>query len=115
MKTILFVLLAVFVTSANVSTALAGKKEKITVQTSAQCGGCEARITKALTEIDGVKKSSFDMATKQVTVTFDTKKTNADAIRMAIANVGYDADAKTADPAAYGKLPGCCQKGGHDK
>jgi copper chaperone CopZ len=114
MKTILFALLAVFATSVNVATALAGKKEKITVQTSAQCGGCEARITKAVAEIDGVKKTTFDMATKQVTVTFDTDKTNADAIRKAIANVGYDADTQVADPSAYSKLPGCCQKGGHD-
>ena len=114
MKSILFALLAIMITSANVTTALAGKKEKITIQTSAQCGGCEARITKAVTGIDGVKKSSFDMATKQVTVTFDPAKTNADAIRQAIADVGYDADTKTADATAYSKLPACCQKGGHD-
>lgn len=113
MKTFLFSLLAV-VFAVNVNSASAGSKEKVTIQTSAQCGECETRITEALDKVDGVKKIAFDMSTKAVTVTFDPTVTNADALRNTIASVGYDADTKTADKVAYEKLPTCCQKGGHE-
>ena len=110
MKTIfayLFAALFAFTTTAG------GKKEKVTIQTSAQCGACEKRITTALQQVEGFKTVKFN-DTKEVVVTFDKSKTNADAFRNAIAAVGYDADTKTANTEAYSNLPQCCQKGGHD-
>jgi len=110
MKTILFSLLAVvFAVNANNHAIAGGKKEKVTIQTSAQCDECVGRLTKALNKVDGVKAVSFDEA-KKVTVTYDADKTNADALRSAITATGYDADDQKANAASYGKLPGCCQK-----
>ena len=45
-------------------------------------------------------------------VTYVTKKTNPEKLRLAITKIGYDADELKADEKAYNKLPGCCQKGG---
>ncbi len=43
------------------------------------------------------------------TVTYDSKKTTADAILKKIALFGYDSDNFLAPNAVYAKLPGCCK------
>lgn len=88
---------------------------EIEIMTSAQCGMCKDRIEKALAYEKGVIKSEVDMTTKKVKVTYKTKKTNPDKIRLAISKVGHDADDIAADPVAYEKLPGCCRKPGDPK
>lgn len=109
MKTIILSILAiVFTINVNAVTA-GGKKEKVTIKTSAQCDMCVERITKALYKLDGVKVVVFDGA-QDVNVTFDSEKTNVEALRDAITADGYDADDKLAVAAAYDKLPDCCQK-----
>ncbi|PKP17931.1 MAG: MerP protein [Bacteroidetes bacterium HGW-Bacteroidetes-21] len=88
---------------------------EIEIMTSAQCGMCKDRIEKALAYEKGVIKSEVDLATKKVKVKYNTKKTNPDKIRLAISNVGHDADDIAADPVAYEKLPACCRKPGDPK
>jgi periplasmic mercuric ion binding protein len=113
MKAILFSMLALVFATVNVTQTIAGgKKEKVTIQTSRQCGECEARITKALKSVDGFKSAVFDEK-NAVIVAYDAEKTNPDALRNAIASAGYDADEVPANAEAYATLPGCCQKGGH--
>jgi copper chaperone CopZ len=86
------------------------KFEEIKIKTSSQCDMCKERIEEALAFEKGVKKSSLDVETKIVTVTYRPSKTTPEKIRRAISKAGYDADDVTADPKAYGKLPACCKK-----
>lgn len=40
------------------------------------------------------------------------RKTDAAKLRTALTKLGYAADEQPADPVAFSKLPGCCQKSG---
>lgn len=85
------------------------------IQTSAQCGSCQTRIEGALVKQKGVKSATLDLKTKQIKIKYDAAITSIEALRTAIAAMGYDADKIAADNTAYEKLPACCKKGGHDK
>jgi periplasmic mercuric ion binding protein len=109
-KIILFALLFVSI----VTFADKPKTETVKIKTSAICEQCKEIIEKKLAFTKGVVESNVDLDSKEkvTTVVFNPKKTNAEKIKKAIAEVGYDADEKVAEPAGYEKLPGCCKKGG---
>ncbi len=85
-------------------------KKFVEIKTSAVCGTCKATIEKAIISEDGVKSATLDLKTKVVTVVYNADKTNAEEIKNAIVQAGYDADELLADPAAYDHLDGCCKK-----
>lgn len=85
------------------------KKATIKIKTSAECDMCKKRIEKEMAFIKGVKKAELDLATRVLTVTYQTKKTSPEAIKTAVSKIGYDADEMKADNKAYKKLPECCQ------
>jgi copper chaperone CopZ len=89
-----------------------GKTETVEIKTSAKCGHCEERITKALTYTKGVVDIDFNDETKVVAVTYKTKKTNPEALRKAISMAGYQADEMPANQAAFDALSDCCKKDG---
>ena len=108
MKTIkLFIVLLTFAFALNAS---AQSKETITIKTSAECDMCEKKIEKFVALEKGVKKADMNLATKEITVTYNPKKTNPEAIKKAINSIGYDADDMPANNKAYKKLEKCCQK-----
>ena len=84
--------------------------DTLRIQTSAQCEMCKERIENTLAYEKGIVKSNLDLTSKIVTVVFKPNKTNADKIRTAISQIGYDADDVKAEPKAYSKLPACCKK-----
>ncbi len=84
---------------------------KIEIKTSAVCGDCKTRIEHDLSFAKGVKKVTLNLEDKVATVLYNPQKTNPDALRKAINQIGYDADDKPALAAAYNKLPACCKKG----
>jgi hypothetical protein len=45
-----------------------------------------------------------------ITVYYNGKKTDLQAIKTAISNLGYDADDVKANLEAYANLDGCCKK-----
>jgi periplasmic mercuric ion binding protein len=100
---LLFSSLAIFAQTAK-------KTDEIKINTSAQCGQCKTRIETAMAYEKGVVKSNLDVDSKVLTVTYKVGKTTPDAIRKAVAAVGYDADDIPAIEAAYKKLPPCCKK-----
>lgn len=83
---------------------------EIKIKTSAVCNECKSTIESALAFTKGVKKSSLDVATSIVTVSYNPLKTTPEKIRTAISNAGYDADDVPANPKAYKKLSSCCKK-----
>jgi copper chaperone CopZ len=115
MKKIMSVMFMVVFSAMTIIPAMAQEKKKnyeeVTIQTSAVCGMCEERIEGNIAYEKGVKKVDLDDRTKIVTVGYDPRKTDADKIRTAISNIGYDADDVIANKEAYDKLPACCQKG----
>ena len=83
---------------------------------SAVCEMCVNRIQAVVAAVDGVKEVKVDIESHLVHVTFYTGKTSLAAIETIITETGYDANDKPADPAAFAKLPSCCQMGkGHEE
>lgn len=107
-KSIFIVTLLAIFTSA--FKAQESKLAEIKIVTSAVCETCKETIEKALAFEKGIKRSTLDVATKIVTVTYNPEKTTPEKIRLAISNAGYDADEVKANPKAYKKLPNCCKK-----
>lgn len=89
--------------------------ETLAIQSSAICDMCERTIETEMIYEKGVKKVNVDLETAKVHVTYDTRKTNADNLRAALTKLGYAADGTAGDPAAFAKLPQCCQKEGCGK
>jgi hypothetical protein len=58
----------------------------------------------------GVKRATLDVESKELTVIYQSAKTNPDKLRVAVTKIGYDADSIPADPKAYSKLHSCCKK-----
>lgn len=95
-------------------TVNAQSKAEVKIKTSAECDMCKKTIEKTLSFEKGVKKVECDIETKEVSVTYNPKKTSPEKIREAISKAGYDADEVKANNKAYQKLPECCKKGNKD-
>jgi len=53
------------------------------------CASCVLRVEKALKKVDGVLEANVNLATEKVSVSFDEKKTNLQALSSAVADAGY--------------------------
>jgi copper chaperone CopZ len=73
------------------------------------CGMCKKTIEKAAKSVKGVESAVWEVKTDTITLTYNPKKTDPDAILQAIADKGYDSDTHRATDEAYNKLHGCCQ------
>jgi mercuric ion binding protein len=87
--------------------------DTVRIKTSAVCDECKQRIEHDLSFEKGVKSSSMDLHTKEVTVVYNTQKTDPQKIRMAITKIGYDADTLKRADKAFSRLPECCKAPGH--
>lgn len=79
-----------------------------TVKVYGNCGMCENVIEKSANK-KKMSEADWNKETKMATITYDSKKTNVDAILKDIALAGYDNQSFLAPDAAYNKLPGCCK------
>lgn len=73
------------------------------------CGMCEDNVEKAVYAVEGVKTVAVDLKGKSVEVKFLPASTNLETLERAIADAGYDANARAKDPGAYEKLDACCK------
>lgn len=80
-----------------------------TFEVKGLCSLCKNRIEKAAQSVDGVSKADWNIETKMLNVTFDSKKTTIHNIHKAIADVGHDTPMHKAKDEVYDKLPGCCK------
>ena len=80
-----------------------------TFQVWGNCGMCKKTIEKAANNVKGVATANWDVDKKQMTLTYDSTKTNAEAVQKAIAQVGYDTPLAKGDDKAYSNLHECCQ------
>lgn len=92
------------------STVMAkGAVEEIKIKTSAQCDMCKEKLEHHMKFEKGVKTVSLDMETKELIVSFNPKKTDAEKLRTAVTKLGYSADNMAADKQAFDKLADCCK------
>ena len=98
-----------------ISASAQKRTEHLEIRTSSVCDMCEQTIETDLLYSKGVKSVDVDLATSLVHVEYDAKKTTPAAIRTALTKLGYYADELPGDPAAFAKLPACCQKEGCGK
>ncbi len=85
--------------------------KKVVLSTpTVQCGMCKDKIEKGLAKIDGVNTVKVDYKKKTTTVSYITDRTDEEALKTHIANLGYDAGDVLALESAYKKLPACCKK-----
>ena len=109
MKNILLLIMLVYTSSTFAQTK---KTAEIKIKTSAECDQCKKRIESNLIYEKGVKFCKLDMASKVLTVSYNTEKTNPEKIKKAVTMLGYVADEIKSDSLAYAKLPACCKVGG---
>jgi copper chaperone CopZ len=81
--------------------------------TSAQCGMCKSTIENALSYKPGIQFAELSMEDMFLTVKFKTKKTDEDAVKKMVSDIGYSAGDLKADEKAMRELPKCCQPGAH--
>lgn len=85
-----------------------------TVKVWGNCGMCKETIEKAANK-KGIAQAEWNEETKQVTITYNTEKTNKNEILKRIALAGYDNEVFAAPDQAYNNLHGCCQYDRPDK
>jgi len=103
-----FAVLALLLVAGFTANAQSTKKvETLEFTVSGVCDMCKERIEQAAL-IKGVKLAEWDKHAQTLKVIYKTKKTDADAIRQAVADAGHDTDKIKASDEAYNQLPGCC-------
>lgn len=107
-KIILVMLFALLAFSAD-TFAKTVKEAKFT--TNMTCGTCKGKIEKALKTEKGVLKSSADVASKTVTVSYDADVVSEDAIKKSVTKLGYTVgEAKDCDTDKSSKKSDCGTK-----
>ena len=107
-------LILIITTALITNVAFAQKNiETVKVQTSAVCDMCKERIEKQMAFTKGVTAADLDVKSAVITVSYKTSKTDVEAIRKSINEVGYDADENPAEETAYENLHHCCKKDAH--
>ena len=94
--------------STTVSSAQIKNAKTETIKVYGNCGICETNIEKAGSKAN-LYKTDWNVDTKIASITYDSKKTNADAVLKSIALSGYDNANFLAPDEAYNKLNGCCK------
>lgn len=92
----------------NNSTAQVKHAHTITVEVDGNCGLCQKTIESAAF-VKGEATADRDRNTKIATITYDSTRTDLDAVLKRIALAGYDNQSYLAPADAYAALPGCCQ------
>ncbi|VVM05573.1 Mercuric transport protein periplasmic component [Methylacidimicrobium cyclopophantes] len=89
-KLVLFVAL----TAALHAPAWAATKNVILSVPGMTCAACPVTVKKALARVEGVEKVVVRFREREIVVTFDDAKTDAEALTKATANAGYPSTVK---------------------
>ncbi|MBS1535064.1 MAG: hypothetical protein JST78_08300 [Bacteroidetes bacterium] len=112
LKSMLFIIAVFFI--SNIATAQK-TNQKAVIKTvlncdhCKECGSCGLKFKTEMLKIKGVKMYELDDKAMTFTIYYNSKKTDLQAIKVAISKLGYDADEIKADPTAYENLDGCCK------
>jgi len=92
--TILLAAIPVFITAQE----KAKKTETVKFKTSIDCNNCVDKVMTNLPQEKGIKDVKCDLASKEVTVTYQKDKNNTADIKKAIEKLGYTAKVVTEEP-----------------
>ena len=73
------------------------------------CDICKDKVEFFISHTEGVTSVKVNIKQKTTTVTWLNDRTNLDNIKVAIANLGYDADDIEAEEYAFKRLPKDCK------
>lgn len=107
------VILCLFTFLAFEPTGLAQIKtaDKAVIKTPAvRTDGCKERVEFYISKEFGVTSVKVDIKRNTTTVTWLTDRTTLENIKVAIANLGFDADDIEAEEFAYKRLPKECKR-----
>ena len=85
------------------------KNAKASIEVDGVCFMCKVRIEKAALKTGGVKAATWDVNTHELSLIYNEGKTNLDAIRKNIAEVGHDTGEFIATDEAYNSVDDCCR------
>ncbi len=91
-----------------VGNTLNAQNKTESIKVYGNCSQCRSHIQKAA-KAAGAEDAKWNVDTKILSVTYDSKKTNSKKIQNSIAAEGYDTQDATASTVAYQKLDECCQ------
>lgn len=77
------------------------------VMINGNCNMCKETIESAALE-KGMAEAEWNENTRQASITYDSTRTNKDAVLKRIALAGYDNENYLAPDNAYAQLPACC-------
>lgn len=107
MKSII-IMAAVLLGAAALSTAQISNARTVTVKVYGNCGICKTTIEKAGSK-NKLYETVWNADSKMAAITYDGKRTTADAVLKNIALAGYDNTGFLAPDDIYDKLQGCCK------
>lgn len=107
MKTRISIFVGLLLLAAFTVMAQDAKTERFEVK--GLCAMCKNRIETAAKSVEGVFAADWNQETQILEVSFDEKKTGADKIQKAVADVGHDTPMYKTDDEVYDKLPLCCK------
>lgn len=113
MKNIVIVL-ALLTSLTSCAVLQGGDKQTDVIKTNAECDMCKKRLEGDLNYRKGIVFAELDVASKDLTVKYNTSKITLDEIRTIISEIGYNADEVKANKKSQSELPACCQPGGMD-
>ena len=90
------------------ATIAVAQTQKENIEVRGNCNMCKMSIEKAALKTKGVKYANWKAESQQLTLIYNTKKTNPKSVAKNIAAVGHDADSVVATEEAYNTLPACC-------
>lgn len=108
MKFLLNIILIAVFSALAINTQAQKKVQTIEFHVDGLCEMCKERIEKAV-DLKGVKYAEYDVDSKQMEVTFSTKKITEMEIHRAIADIGHDTEKIKASDEAYNSLHHCCK------
>lgn len=121
MKKIIYIITVALFANFNVSTlpaqssqgpsAVQSVRKRATIthlHVLGNCESCKARIEKAAKSA-GATTALWNVKTKDLTLNFDSSKTDLDKIAKSIALAGHDNAKFKAEDKTYNALPSCCK------
>lgn len=82
--------------------------ETISFGVRGNCSMCKETIETAAKSVNGVFSANWNVDKKNISLSFNSGKTNENEIHSAIALSGYDTEKVKGNISAYNKLPKCC-------
>ena len=90
-------------------TEVAHKAHAMVKLPTIQCAICKGAIEGGLVKTAGILSIMVDLEGKMGHVNYDGDVLSLEDVEQAIADLGYQANDRPAEPAAYASLPDCCK------